>query len=256
MSRQFTRDYQTEVNLGNIPGRAMVVIIGHDSTVPSGGPFTLSPGFGGASYTIDQSAIAATPAVVGVASTDNVGDIAAGTGALTVKIKGLDASGDAQEEDVTLTGTTAALTVATFSAVFSVEVLTTGANNSNDGTIWVGTGTFTAGVPAVRMLSAEIGTNVSLSAYYVVPTGKTLVIKDFGMVVASTTKDAEVIMSISGDGILWKDVFPLGSGAGSFTAPMSAVPGVVAGTHIKLSAVGTAASTDITSFLMCELADN
>jgi hypothetical protein len=255
MSRQFSRDYDTDINLGLIPGRSRTTIVGHDPTVPSGGPFGLSPSFGINSYLFDQSAISATPAVVGVASTDNTNDNAAGTGALTVAISGLDASGDAQSENVTMTGQTAALTTATFSAVFTVVVLTTGANNANIGTIYVGTGTFTAGVPAVRMLSMEIGSNISRSAYYVVPNGKVAVMKHFGITVASTNKDAEVHVEISDDGILWRSVFPFGSGSGSFNMPVLGAETQAAGEHIKMVAHGGAASTDVTAYLVLEIID-
>ena len=248
-------DYGVDVELGLVTGRSRVSIVGHDPTVPNGGPYTLSPQFGTNGYTVDQSAIAATPAVVGVASTDNTNDNAAGTGALTVSIAGLDASGNAQSETVTMTGQTAANTVATFSAVHTITVLTTGSNNANTGTIYVGTGTFTAGVPAVRMLSVEIGSNISRTAYYVIPTGKTGVLLHFGITVAGTSKDAEVHILTSTDGILWLELFPFGSGAGSFNTKVNAGGAMAAGTHIKMEAHGAAANTDVTAYVALELAD-
>lgn len=255
MSRQFTRDYDTEVDLGNITARSRVAIIGHDPTVPNGGPFGLSPQFGVNSYVFDQSVIAVTPAVIGIASTDNVGDIAAGTGALTVLLTGLDGSGNEATETVTMTGQTAALTIATFSAVHKLEVVTAGSNNANTGTLYVGTGTFTAGVPAVRMLSMEIDSNLSRSAYYVVPTGKIAVMKHFGVTVASAPKDAEIHIEVSPDGILWQVVLPFGSGGGSFTTPVTGADTVPAGEHIRMVAHAGSASTDVTAFLVLELAD-
>ena len=258
MSRQFSRDYITEVELGNVAGRAEVTIIGHDETVPNGGPFGLSPTFGAGSYLFDQSAIDrnATPAVVGVASTDNTNDTGGGTGALTVRITGLDASGDAQPNDVTMTGTTAANTASTFSAVFNVRVLTTGGNNANTGVIHVGTGSFTSGVPAIRMLSMQIGHNTSLSAYYVVPLAKTLVIRQFMATMATSNKDVDVFVSTSTNGVLWFVEAPFGLEAGDFTTEIIALPKLVSGTHIKLTVRGAAAATDVTAALSGELIDD
>ena len=257
MSRQFTRDYVIERALGNVAGRTAVNIRGHDDTVPSGGPFGLSPTFGGASYQFDQSAIDrnATPAVVGVASTDNTNDKAAGTGALTVQVQGLDASGNAQTNNVTMTGTTAANTGSTFSAVFAVVVLTTGSNNSNIGTIHVGTGTFTAGVPAVRMLSMEIGHNRSASGYYVVPLAKTVVLRRFIATVATGNKDVEISIETSTNGTLWFVQAEFGLEAGDFSTAIDALPQLASNTHIRMRATGAATST-VTAFLAGELIDD
>ena len=137
--------------------------------------------------------------------------------------------------------------------VFSVVVLTTGANNANTGTIWVGTGTFTSGVPAVRMLSMEIGYNISHSAYYVVPTGKTLYIRQFLSTIATGTKDVQVSIETSSDGSQWYVQGPFGLEAGDFTTAVIALPGFAAGTHIRLRALGGAASTVVTAILGCEL---
>ena len=257
MSRQFARDYTTEVILGNIAGRAEVTVRGHDDTVPNGGPFGLSPNFGGASYQFDQSAIDrnATPAVVGVASTDNTNDNVAGTGALTVQVSGLDANGDAQTNNVTMTGTTAVNTASTFSAVHQLRVLTTGGNNANTGTIWCGTGTFTAGVPAVRMMSMEIDHNISLGAYYVVPLAKTLVIRQFIATVATSNKDVEIEIETSANGVLWYSQADFGLEAGDFTTEVVALAKLVSGTHIRLRAKGGAVSS-VTAFIAGELIDD
>lgn len=256
MSRQFTRDYTTEVILGNVAGRTRVNIRGHDPTVPNGGPFGLSPGFGTNGFTFDQSAISATPAVVGVASTDNVNDNAAGTGALTVRVIGLDSSGDAATEDVTMTGQTAVNTVATFSAVFQLLTLTTGSNNANTGTLYCGTGVFTSGIPAVRMLSMEVGYNISLSGYYVVPNAKSLVLRQFIATIGTSNKDVEVFIETSSDGILWFIQGPFGLTSGTLTTPIIALPTLAAGTHIRLQATGSAADTDVTAIIAGELIDD
>jgi len=249
-------DYNLEVLRGNIAGHSMISMRGHDESVPNGGPFGLSPTFGGASYQFDQSAIAASAAAVGVASSDNTNDNAAGTGALTVRISGLDSSGDAQTADETMNGTTAVTTAETWTAVTQVQVLTTGSNNANTGSIWVGTGTFTAGVPAVRMLSMEIGHNISLSGYYVVPNAKTSYMRQFIATVGSSNKDVEIRIETSSDGAQWITQGPFGLEAGDFTTNIIALPGFAAGTHVRLRAAGGAASTIVTAIIAFEVVDN
>ncbi len=256
MSRQFSRDYTTEVILGNVAGRSRVSVRGHDETVPNGGPFGLSPQFGGNSFQFDQSAISATPAVVSVASTDDTNDNVAGTGALTVRVIGLDASGDSQVETVTMGGQTEVATSNTFSAVFTLLVLTTGANNANTGTIYCGTGTFTAGVPAVRMLSMELGHNISLSGYFVVPNAKTLVLRQFVATVGSANQDVEVRIETSSNGILWFTQGPFGLATGILAFEIIALPTFAAGTHLRLRAAGGSAGTVVTAIIAGELIDD
>ena len=247
------RDYNLEVLRGNVPGHSMVNIEGHDESLTTTRT-TIHPT--ATTANIDQSVIAATPAVVGVASTDNAADTAGGTGALTVRVFGLDSSGDAQTNDVTLNGTTAVNTGSTFSAVNGLRTLTTGSSNSNTGTIWVGTGSFTAGVPAVKMFSMQGGFNVGHTAYYVVPTGKTLYLRELTLTLATTNKDVDFYIEESTNGILWftEDVF--GLEPGDVQIQIIAVPGVPAGSHIRVEAKSSASGTDVTAILECELVDD
>ena len=249
-------DYNTDVRLGNIVGREMLLIVGHDETVPNGGPFNLSPEFGVNGYLVDQSAISATPAVVGVASSDNVADNVGGTGALTVLVSGLDGSGNAQSELVTMTGQTAVNTVNTYSAVFTLTVATTGTADRNQGTLWCGTGTFTLGVPAVRMLSMEALFGQSMTAYYVVPTGKIFVMKQMVLTVAAgASKDIEVQFEVSPDGKKWVRRAPVGLAAGDLAAQVLALPALPAGTHLQVCVSGSAANTDVTVLVSAEIVD-
>lgn len=250
-------DYNLEVLRGNVTGHAMVNIRGHDDSVPNGGPFGLSQDFGGNSYVFNQSAIDrnATPAVVGVASGD-ANDTSAGSGVRTVRVFGLDASGNAQTNDVSMNGQTAVNTGSTFSAVFQEVTLTTGNGNTNAGIIWVGTGTFTSGVPAVRMLSMKIGFNISLSAYYVVPLGKTLFLRQLIATVGSANKDVQVYIVTSPNGILDFRQIEFGLEGGDLVTDIIALPGLVSGTHVSLLAGGGAASTEVTAILAGELIDN
>ena len=249
-------DYNLDVLRGKVPGHSMISVQGHDNSVPNGGPFDLSPTFGSNSFNVDQSAIAAVPAVVGVASTDDTKDNVGNVGALTARVFGLDASGNSQINDVILTGQTEVFTADTFSAVTNITVLTAGSENDNAGTLYVGTGTFTSGIPAVRMLSMEIGHNNSFTGYYVVPTGKTLYLRQFLVTIATSNKDAVVHILIGSDGILWITRGEFGLEGGDLTTPVIAIPGLPAGTHLKLTAQGSAMSTNVTAILAGELVDD
>ena len=107
-----TKDYNLEVLKGNVPGSAVVIIIGHDDANPTTRT-TYSPGLGAATGDINQSTIHVTPAVVSMAST-NANDTSAGTGLRTVLLSGLDSNGNAQTETISLNGTTAVASVNTY----------------------------------------------------------------------------------------------------------------------------------------------
>ena len=250
------RDYNLEVLRGNISGHAMVRISGHDTTVPNGGPFGLSPGFGGGSYQFDQSAIAATPAAVIVSSTSAADNGSTATGMLTATVIGLNSSGVAATENVTLDGQTGVTTSATWSAVHAVRGLTWGSGKVNAGVLYVGTGALSGGIPAVRMLSGQIGHNRTQSGYYVVPAGKTLYLRQLTLTAATSNKDIEIEVAVSTNaGVNFIIEAEFGLEAGDFGGPIVAVAALTAGHHIKLDVAGGATST-VTAILGCELIDN
>ena len=92
-------------------------------------------------------------------------DAAAGTGARTVEISGLDSNFALQSETVTLNGTTPVDTAGTYTRVHSVRVLTAGSGGENAGTITARHTTTTANVFSV----IPIGENRSGIAAYTVP---------------------------------------------------------------------------------------
>lgn len=243
------------VREGNVPGRTKVSIIGHDEAATTTRT-TIHPT--GTTLNIDQSAISATPAVVEVASTSTDDALSGpGTGAHSVTVIGLDASGDVQSETVTLTGTTKAATSATFSAVNGLRIAAVGTGKKNAGTIWCGTGTFTAGVPAVKLFSMNIAFNRGMTAYYVVPTGKTLYFNQLTVTTqAAAKKVGDVFVEQSTDGLFWFTEATFGFGdATDFQGQVLAVPGIPAGSHIRIEALSTG-TTDVTAILGCELVDD
>ena len=248
------KDFNLAVRLGQVAGISAKSVFGHNEIVGTT-KVTVSPTF--TTGSISQSDLAATPATVDVASTSANDTHTTGTGARTVELKGLDASGNLQTETISITGQTEVTSANTYSAVHSLTTLTAGSSAGNEGVLWCGNGTFTAGVPATPYLSADIGTNMSHTGYYVVPTGKTLIGTHMILNVSSTTKDVEFYLETSTDGVLWitGEIFGITDGA-TAAFPLLSWPDAVAGTHIRLQCRSSAVTTDVTMELDGYLVDD
>lgn len=134
---------------------------------------------GAAPYPFPSSAVA-----VRVAAGGNAADAAAGTGARTIRVYGLDANWAPINEDITLAGASASsATSATFLRVFRAYVLTAGSGEWNAGDIdieQVG-GDVLAVIPA--------GYGQTQQAVYTVPAGEKIAF-DRGFVYVEGTKPA------------------------------------------------------------------
>lgn len=106
-------------------------------------------------------------------SSSSADDTAAGTGARTVVVIGLDSNYDEAEETVSLNGQTAVTTTTSFIRVFRAYVATAGSGETAAGDIYVGTGTVTAGVPATVYAKIVQGNNQTLMVVWTVPAGYT-----------------------------------------------------------------------------------
>ncbi len=252
MSYIGNKDYNLEVLRGNVAGHTMVAIEGHDEDLTTTHT-TIHPS--GTTLNIDQSGIDATPATVDVASTD-ADDTSAGAGVRTLTLSGLDSSGVAQSETITMNGQTEVTSSGTYSAVLGLRCLTWGASTFNEGTIWCGNGTFTAGVPGTKYFSMNPEFNNALTAYYVVPAGKTLYLREFTMTVATTNKDVEFFIDQSANGVNWFTEIVFGMEPGEFQDDLRAIPGIVAGQHVRVEGISSASGTDVSTVLSCELVDD
>lgn len=112
----------------------------------------------------------ATVMKVSSTSTD---DAAAGTGARTIVIQGLDSSHNEISETVTLNGQTAVNTTKLFLHINYIYVATVGSGGKNAGIIYVGDGVVTLGVPATIYGIVNTGFNASTTAFYTIPAGYT-----------------------------------------------------------------------------------
>ena len=245
--------WDTKVRLGGIAGHALVYILGHDSEL-STSRVTLSPGE--SSVDISQSAIHATPATVLVSSASTA-DAAAGVGLHTLLLQGLSSSGVQQEETITLTGQTAVTSSNTYSSINGMVGKTAGSSNKNSGIVYAGSGSITAGVPAVRMFAMESGLNKGFTSYYTVPAAKSAIFRSIVITMSIAGKIGEVYIDTSADGVLWVTEMVVSvESTGPIKLDTIAIPVSAADTHIRVSASSAGSPTNITMALALELIDD
>jgi len=103
--------------------------------------------------------------VVSIVSTD-ANDDDGDTGARTVEIQGLDADYNELSETVTMNGTSAVTTTASFLRVFRMKVLTAGSSQVNEGNL-----TASIGGTDIAIIHSDNG-GQTLMAVYTIPAGK------------------------------------------------------------------------------------
>lgn len=106
-------------------------------------------------------------------SSSSTNDAAAGTGARTVFLEGLDEDYNVVSETVTLDGQTAVNTINSYLYVNKFTVLTTGSGGANAGIIYAGTGNVTLGVPDLIYDLMAAGYNNRTTGHFCVPAGYT-----------------------------------------------------------------------------------
>jgi hypothetical protein len=125
-------------------------------------------------------------------SSASANDTAAGTGARTISVSGLDANYAPISETVTLNGQTAVNTTNSFLRVLETKILTVGSGATQAGIIYLGTGTVTTGVPAVVVWRSEVDYNNWSFAGYTVPAGYTAYVTSYTITTQSTTANLNV----------------------------------------------------------------
>lgn len=106
-------------------------------------------------------------------SSSSTSDAEAGTGARTIQVYGLDANYNEITETVILNGQTEVNTTNSYLRVFRAFVVTAGSGGTAAGTIYIGTGTVTSGVPATIYAEIPVGANQTLMAVWTVPANYT-----------------------------------------------------------------------------------
>ena len=160
------RDFEFDIAAGRAQGFSVVNKFGDNPDVDAGtvpedvwGGDGVYPGFPtGAAETLQVFSASAN-------------DAAAGTGARTVRVIGLDGSHNVIQETVTLNGVTPVVTTQSFLRVHTASVQTSGSSNTafNAGAITIRHSATTANV----FLLISAGTNQSYCSCYTVPAGYT-----------------------------------------------------------------------------------
>jgi len=159
-----TEPFELQVARGQITGHRSVVVFGYNPDVDQT-RVTVWPHTG-----VIPFPAAALQMKVSSSSTD---DAAAGTGARTVYVEGLDANHREISETVTLNGQTEVLTTKSYLHINEAYVATAGSGNSAAGDIYFGTGTVTAGVPATVYDLIKFDYNRRITGSYTIPAGYT-----------------------------------------------------------------------------------
>lgn len=165
-----TDDYGFELKKGKTGTYSSVEKFGAFDAVPTSTEITLWDG--GNVYTY---LAAATKLKI---SSDNAVDNAAGTGARTVEINGLDGDYVPVKDIISLNGQTEVETVNEYLRAFRKKVLTAGTGEKAAGNIYSGTGVVTGGVPAniytkINASGLDILINQTLMAIFTIPAGWT-----------------------------------------------------------------------------------
>jgi hypothetical protein len=143
-------DYFIDVATGDVPGRSLISVFGHNADVDAAEDIW-DPGGDWVAPTSAQTL-----------------SIVLGTGVRTVSISGLDANWNRIHETVTLNGVTAVSTTKSYIRVFHFHGLTFGSGGTNAGNI-----TATASSDATVQAQITAGEGHNLAALYTIPTGKT-----------------------------------------------------------------------------------
>lgn len=159
-----TEPFELQAARGQISWHTPVTIFGYNPDIDTT-PETIWPGDGLLPF--PSSAIQMT------VSSSSANDTSAGTGARTIYLGGLDANHNPISEIVTMNGQTAVTTTESYLHINSAYVVTAGSSNSAAGSIYIGTGTVTAGVPATIYDIIAYDYNSRITGSYTVPAGYT-----------------------------------------------------------------------------------
>ena len=197
--RKIIADYFTEVAAGNIPGSSIMSAMGERESM--GTTATGEDIWRGSATSIPIPVDAGEQ--MEVVSSD-VADTPGSTGARTLRIHYIDASGAEQLEDVTMNGATGvALTETNVRFVQDMYTLTVGSNGVAEGNITI----YKQGAVTTIYNMIALGGNKSLIPHRMVPFGKTLYLKGWHLTEAQGKRVTFRIRSTDMYGVLIPGVF-------------------------------------------------
>jgi len=202
--------FELQVARGQITGHKTVFKFGYNNDIKT------------AKETIwEQGGLYSYPpsATVMTISSSSANDTAAGTGARTVEVFGLDGDFNEINEVVTLNGQTPVNTTKSYFRINRGIVRSAGSGGANAGTIYAGTGTVTTGVPANIYLSINgDGDNQTLMGLWTVPAGYTAFLTKMSLSTGTSTQtpailNASLVARPYGEVFQIKERFTLTDGA-------------------------------------------
>lgn len=158
-------------------------------------------------YSAVWTGLAATGVTLEVGS-GSASDAAAGTGARTIRVYGIDINGKFQTEDFTMNGQTEVAGTKVWYRVWGVEVLTTGSGYANAGVIYVADAVtaWVAGVPSTTtaiQATIAIGINVSRLGWFTPPASHAYWLRD--LFIGNATAAATYLVKVREYGdTVWK----------------------------------------------------
>jgi hypothetical protein len=191
-----------------------------------------------------------TAATVMKISSSNAADAAAGTGARTISIAGLDANYNEISETVTLNGQTEVNTVNSYLRITRMFVVTAGSGETAAGTIYAGTGTVTSGVPATVYGMIAFGANQTQMAFWTVPAGYTLYLMgtfySSGNSTANAFTNFQLIQRPLG-GVFRQQSSTRTAGSGDFVLDLHTPLAFAEKTDIEVRAVASAGTSNVSA---------
>jgi hypothetical protein len=191
-----------------------------------------------------------TAATVMKISSSSADDAAAGTGARTISIAGLDASYNEISETVTLNGQTEVNTVNSYLRITRMFVVTAGSGATAVGVIYAGTGTVTSGVPATVYGMIAIGANQTQMAFWTVPAGYTLYLMgtfySSGNSTANAFTNFQLIQRPLG-GVFRQQSSTRTPGSGDFVLDLHTPVAFPEKTDIEIRAIASAGSSNVSA---------
>ena len=241
--------FELQVGRGQIPGHSVIHVFGHNPDVDQT-EVTIWPATGLLTHP-------ASPTIMKISSS-SASDTAAGTGARTVYVLGINGTGGYVSETVTLNGQTAVNTVNSYDAIEQLTVMSVGTGGANAGTIYAGTGTVTSGVPATIYSAVGIGDNLSLVGHWTCPTGYTGYLV-YGSVSCGDTTSTQYItarLKLRGQDGIVRTAAITTLGRGSVEYPFTYPVKIMAGECITATAKGSANNNDVSSYFQIVLIRN
>jgi len=224
--------YDLQVAKGLVPGTTGLFKFGFNADIDQTEETVWDAG---GLYTYPASALAMT--IV----SSNANDTAAGTGARTVRVIGLNANYEEVSQTVSLNGTTTVSIPTSLIRVYRAFVVTAGSGNTAAGTITIANG-------GTTYAQITVGENQTLMAVYTVPAGVTLYLTSADVSTGSASGTQYIVSRLIQRpfGGVFRDVSKVSLQSGQVSFDGFAAPLVFpAKTDIEIRAVGSANNNEV-----------